>query len=527
MMTVASKGAKTLHGDPIEHALLACAALCGVNSLKVREAWPRVHEIPFAAERQYMATWHQKGLAQAQSSSTLLLCVKGAPEKILTSCTEFLDESGESHAFTPEVRATLEAQIHELASSGLRVLAFAESQVSSESWLHASRNQRAQDSLPHDAFVFLGVVGLLDPPRAEAAPSVLMCKQAGIQVKMITGDNPATAWALASRVGIVADQGHGENLVVTGHDLATLDTAQLQKVVNNGMVFARITPEQKLIIIRLLQQSGHITAMTGDGVNDAPALRQADLGIAMGLAGTAVARESADMVLMDDNFATIVSAVEEGRGVYANLQKFIVWTLPTNLAEGLIILVAVVFGLQLPILPVQVLWINMTTAVFLGLSLAFEPLEQGHMTRPPRPRSQPLLQPSLILRTIIVSTLALGASFGMFLWSLDSGYTEAQARTLAVHALVVVQIFYLFNCRSLERSVWSVGFFSNPMVTAGIGVTIGLQVLLTWAPPMQSFFGTAMIPVGPLLGLLGFGVLTLAVVGTEKHLRRRFTLGTT
>ena len=265
-------------------------------------------------------------------------------------------------------------------------------------------------------------------------------------------------------------------------------------------MFARVSPEQKLRLVEAMQGRGHIVAMTGDGVNDAPALRQANIGVAMGEGGTEVAKEAADMVLTDDDFATIEGAVEEGRGVFDNLTKFIVWTLPTNMGEGLVILVAILIGAALPICPVQILWINMTTAVALGLMLAFEPKEPDIMTRPPRDPRRPLLTGALVLRILLVSALLVAGSWWLFEWERDNGADLAEARTVALNLFVVVEIFYLFSCRSLTRSVWRIGLFSNTWVLGGVAVQVVAQAAITYLPVMNQLFGTAPIPAAPGCG---------------------------
>jgi len=341
--------------------------------------------------------------------------------------------------------------------------------------------------------VFLGLQGMIDPPRPEAIRAVAACQQAGVRVKMITGDHAFTARTIAGQLGIHGvDDGAGLS-VVTGVELAELSDERLIETAERISVFARVTPEQKLRLVRALQTRGHVVAMTGDGVNDAPALKQADIGVAMGISGTEAAKEAADMVLTDDNFASIEAAVEEGRGVFDNLTKFILWTLPTNMGEGLVILAAIFAGVALPILPVQILWINMTTAVLLGLMLAFEPKEPAIMDREPRKPHTPLLTGVLLGRIALMSTILLAGAFGLFEWALARGWEEPVARTITVNVFVFVQIFYLFNCRSLTSSVFHVGLFSNPWVWLGVGIMTVLQILYTYSSFMNRVFESAPI----------------------------------
>ena len=332
-----------------------------------------------------------------------------------------------------------------------------------------------------DGLVFLGLQGMLDPPRPEAAQAVQTCQRAGIRVKMITGDHAKTAAAIARQLDFADVMGpDGHENVMTGQQLAGLSDAELIEVAQRCHVFARVSPEHKLRLVKALQARGEIVAMTGDGVNDAPALRRADIGVAMALSGTEVAREAADMILTDDNFASIEAAVEEGRSVYETLRKFIVWTLPTNGGQSLALLLAVLAGVELPLQPVQLLWINMTTAIFLGLMLAFEPAEAGLMNRPPRPPGGSLLPSGQLFRIALVSVLMSAGAFGLFRWELALGATYEQAWTVVTAMFVVSQAFYLLNCRSLTRSLWSVGWFSNPWIWAGIGAMLALQWAFTY-----------------------------------------------
>ncbi len=334
---------------------------------------------------------------------------------------------------------------------------------------------------------------------------------------MITGDHAATAGAIAGRLGLLdADR---PDRVVTGTDLDELPAEGFAEAVDRAAVFARVSPEQKLRLVETLQQRGHVVAVTGDGVNDAPALRQANIGIAMARSGTEVAKEAADMVLTDDDFATIEAAVEEGRGVFDNITKFIVWTLPTNLGEGLVVLVAIVLGATLPLLPTQILWINMTTAVLLGLMLAFEPKERGIMRRPPRDPARPLLTGALVLRILLVAALLVAGAWWVFQWERSNGADVAQARTAAMNVFVVVETFYLFSCRSLTRSAWRIGFFTNRLLLLGVAAQALCQLAITYLPPMNAIFDTA--PIGPdvWLRILAVGAVSAVVVGVDKRLR--------
>ncbi len=361
---------------------------------------------------------------------------------------------------------------------------------------------------------------MADPLREESVLAVAACRRAGIQVKMITGDHPRTAAAIAREAGIGPPDGQLPP-VVTGAQLTATPDDALRGLVEQVDVFARVSADQKLRIVEALQAHRHVVAMTGDGINDAPALKQADIGIAMGYGGTEVAKEAAAMVLADDNFATIEAAVEEGRSIYDNLVKFITWTLPTNIAEGAVILAAIALGTALPITPVQILWINMTTAVALGLMLAFEPGEPGIMSRPPRAPTQPLLTRALVWRIVFVGALMLLGSFGLFELAVTAGYSVDQARTIAVNAFVAMEIGYLFNCRSLEHSMLSVGILTNRLLLLGVGIMIVLQLALTYVPFMQVAFSTAALPAEAWVPVIGVGVAVFALVGLEKAISAR------
>ena len=478
-------------GDPTEAALIVAAKKAGLDETALAALFPRLDELPFDATRQTMATLH------SVEGEHILYC-KGAVEKLLPACSG-LDEA---------LRKDIEAAAGDLARQGMRVLALCHRHVKAPSLQAADLSAGLE---------FLGLAGMIDPPRPRALASVKACHAAGIRVKMITGDHADTALAIARQLGIAAQ----DSRVLTGRQLAQLDDAALAAVVRDVAVFARVEPEQKLRLVRALQASGDIVAMTGDGVNDAPALKAADIGIAMGLGGTEVAKEAAAMVLTDDNFATIEAAVEEGRGIFDNLVKFITWTLPTNFGEGLVILAAIVAGVTLPITPLQILWINMTTAVLLGLPLAFEPVEGRIMHRPPRPPAAPILDRTLIGRIGLVGLLLLAGAFGLFLLALERGQPLAEARSIAVNAFVMIEMAFLFACRSLERPLWRVPPFSNPWVWGGALTMVLLQLAFTYLPLFQQVFGTMAIGVQAWLEIAAISLAALLVIEMEKALRRR------
>ena len=478
-------------GDPTEAALLVAARKGGLDEHTLNSLFPRRDELPFNADRQFMATAHDNDGAG-------VIYVKGALERLLPLC---INQLTTNEATAPFDAAAVEAKAHELAGQGMRVLLLARSVLAPNSPLTATSIEN---------LTLLGLVGMIDPPRKAVIAAIRNCHSAGIRVKMITGDHAATALAIARQIGIPGQQ------AITGRELAALDDAALTLAAHDIDVFARVEPEQKLRLVRALQERGEVVAMTGDGVNDAPALKQADIGIAMGQGGTEVAKEAAAMVLTDDNFASIEAAVEEGRGVWDNLVKFITWTLPTNFGEGLVIVAAIVFGATLPITPLQILWINMTTAVLLGLTLAFEPIERGIMHRPPRRLTTPVLDGALIRRIVLVAVLLLGGAFGLFLRALDQGQTLAEARTVAVNVFVMTEMFYLFNCRSLTRSFWSLGVFSNLWVWGGLAAMAVLQLLLTYWAPLNAAFQTAPISLAAWGEIVAFAWLCSLVVGGEK-----------
>jgi Ca2+-transporting ATPase len=508
-------GLWTVHGDPTEGALVSAAMKGGLRQEELARSHPRLDAIPFESEHQYMATLHDAGAGKPCEAY-----LKGSAESILPRCRAALGNAREESLDLDSIRR----RIDEMAARGLRVLALA-SKTFPE---HTATIDHADVA---DGLLFLGLQAMIDPPRPEAAAAIAACRRAGIQVKMITGDHAVTAAAIGRQIGILqrepesSGSASGERRedppVLTSRDLEQLSDEGLIAAANQTAVFARVSPEHKLRLVEALQARGQVVAMTGDGVNDAPALRRADIGVAMALGGTEAAREAADMVLTDDNFASIQAAVEEGRGVFDNLQKFIVWTLPTNGGEGLVLLLAILLGITLPILPVQILWINMTTAITLGMMLAFEPKERGIMERPPIDPKAPLLSSLLVQRIILVSILLCAAVFGVFEWELARGASVAEARTAAVGAIVFGEMFYLFNCRSLSRSFVSVGIFSNPYIWVGVGSMTLLQALFTHAPAMNSLFHTRPLSIEAWALVIGAGLLVSTVVGLEKSVRQR------
>lgn len=503
-----------ISGDPTEGALIVSATKAGLRHDVVEHHYPRVDTVPFESEHQYMATLHRTRSNGDGAEERRVAYVKGAMEKILERCSSQIGSDG-----SPEDLRTAEIEqvAAQMAAQGLRVLAFA------HKTMRAGTKEITRESVGTD-LVFLGLQCMIDPPREEALEAIKACHAAGIQVKMITGDHALTAVAIASQLNLRRPgRDPSEDLKpITGSELAEISDEDLVQVAEETYVFARVTPEQKLRLVLALQSRGHVVAMTGDGVNDGPALRQADIGVAMGISGTEVAKEAADMVLTDDNFASIEAAVEEGRGVFANLTKFIAWTLPTNLGEGLVILAAIFAGIALPITPVQILWINMTTAVLLGLTLAFEAKEDGIMLRPPRKPNTPILDRVLIGRIVIVGVLLLIGSYGLFEYMEQAlGYSLEQARTVANNVFVFGEMFYLFNCRSLHLPSWRVSQRSNPLLWGGVGLMLVLQLLYTYLPVMNRLFGTAPIPAYSWLWIIGAAFVVHVVIEIEKAIRRR------
>jgi Ca2+-transporting ATPase len=501
-----------IEGDPTEGALFVSAIKAGVNLAELKDLFPRIDTLPFESEHQYMATLHK-----SEASNSRQIYVKGGVEAILARCSFSLDAVGSIIELDAE---TILHQAEQMATKGLRVLAFAGKEV-------AGKVDRITHAEVRADLVFFGLMAMIDPPRAEAVQAVRVCQAAGIQVKMITGDHAATAAAIAGQIGLnsLTKDKEGRPRVLTGSDIAALSDQQLIEAAETTAVFARVAPEQKLRLVEAMQSRGHVVAMTGDGVNDAPALKQANIGVAMGITGTEVSKEAADMVLTDDNFSSIEAAVEEGRGVFDNLTKFIVWTLPTNLGEGLVIMAAIFFGVTLPILPVQILWINMTTAGFLGLMLAFEPKEPGIMTRMPRNPKTPILTTILIVRILLVGALLLTGAFALFQWELVRGAGVKQARTVAVNVFVIMELFYLFNCRSLTKSIFQLGFFTNMWVFGGVAAMLLVQIAYTYLPVMNRLFQSAPIDLGAWVRIVIVGLLVYLIVEAEKWVQVRLVKG--
>jgi magnesium-transporting ATPase (P-type) len=489
-------GTFVVDGDPMEGALITLGLKVGHSAGQLAKELPRLDQIPFDASHRYMATLHRR------PTGSVFTCVKGAPERLLEMCTQQAADGQEE----PLDKDYWHHATERLAREGRRVLALASKSFPSD-----------KDCLEADdvdrGLTLLGLVALIDPPRPEAIKAIAECRAAGIAVKMITGDHAATAAAIAADLGL-------ENpfAPLTGKELDQLDEQGFRRAVAKTTVFARTSPQHKLRLIEALQAERSVIAMTGDGVNDAPALKRADVGVAMGRTGTEAAKDASDMVLADDNFASIVAAVREGRTVYDNLTKVISWTLPTNGGVTLIIVAAILLGLTLPITPVQILWINMVTAVGLGLVLAFEPAEPSIMQRAPRRPDVPILSGLLLWRVALVSALFAGGAFGMFAWAENRGLSHEAARTMVVNTVVVMEIFYLFSVRYVHGTslTWQ-GVLGTPAVLIGVGVIVVLQIAFTYLPIMQRLFDTRGVAIADGIIIIAVGFVLLAIVEVEKR----------
>ena len=494
-----------VEGDPMEGALLAFAGKMDLDAARERAEWTRTDAIPFDARHRFMATLNHDHERHA------FVFVKGAPERILSMCRH---QRGASGATEPLDVAWWTEQAERIATHGQRLLAFAAKPVRPEHTV-------LELAEVGDSLVLLGMVGMIDPPRAEALAAVAQCHAAGIRVKMITGDHATTAAAIGRQIGL-----RNPDTVLTGADLDGMDEARFRQAVLDCDIFARTSPEHKLRLVTALQAQGMAVAMTGDGVNDAPALKRADAGIAMGRKGSEAAKEAAELVLADDNFASIVAAVREGRTVYDNIKKVISWTLPTNAGEAMTIIVALLFGMTLPVTPVQILWINLITAITLGIALAFEPTEENTMRRPPRARDEPLLDGQLVWHMVLVSSLFLAGVYGIFSYAMARGDPLALARTLALNTLVVMEIFHLFFIRNIYGTslTWKAARGTRVIWTVVAVITLA-QCSITYLAPLQRIFGTVAVPLADGMLVIGIGAVLFAVIETEKQLRLRLAGG--
>lgn len=498
-----------LHGDPTEGALLILAAKAGLDPAIIQQSVPRLAEIPFESSHGYMATLHP---APEGNSMPYQLLLKGAPEKVLTMC---------SGVWTPGSILPLhidewQQAIDSFAARGQRVLALAEADTSQPE-ISITNNPDGTPNLSAYQFSLLGLVGIMDPPRDEARHAIAQCQQAGIRVIMVTGDHASTAAAIGSQLGL------SEPLqVITGSELEGLSDPELQQKAAQLDIVARATPAHKLRLVAALQADQQVVAMTGDGVNDAPALKRADIGVAMGMKGTEAAKEAAGMVLADDNFATLRTAVLEGRTVYDNLRKALVFLLPTNGGQALVMIAAILLGITLPITPVQILWINMVSAITLSLPLVFDKAAANLMQRSPRQSDEALLSPSLLFRIAFVSVLLMGLTLVLYNWSIRHQADLAHARTVAINSLVVAEMVYLISCRSLTGSTLTLkSWLENGYALLAIFALLLMQLALTYLPFMHALFGTAAITLQDWLIITGSCLLLYLLMELEKHLTPR------
>ncbi len=493
------EGVWMVEGDPMEGALLAFSGKIGIDVRKQQAAWTRTDAIAFDSQHRFMATLNHDHERHA------FIFVKGAPERIISMSSNQRAATGGTEALND---AYWNEEADRIAALGQRVLAFAVRSVKPE---HAMLEHGDVEG----TLTLLGMVGMIDPPRAEAIAAVGECRGAGIRVKMITGDHAKTAVAIGRQIGL-----QNPDTVLTGAELDGMGDAALKEAVLDCDIFARTSPEHKLRLVMALQSHGMTVAMTGDGVNDAPALKRADAGIAMGRKGSEAAKEAAELVLVDDNFASIAAAVREGRTVYDNIKKVISWTLPTNAGESITIIVALLLGMTLPLTPLQILWINLITGTTLGVALAFEPTEENTMRRPPRARNESLIGGELAWHIVLVSVLFLGGAFGIFSYAVDRSYSVELARTMALNTLVVMEIFHLFFIRNIYGTslTWKAVRGTKVVWTTVIVVTVA-QFAITYLPPLQAVFATESIPFLDGALIVGMGVALFALLETEKQFR--------
>jgi len=507
----------TITGDPTEAALVVAAGKAGLSSQALRSQHPRMDVIPFESDTKFMATLHT-----IDGENHILL--KGAPETVLERC-----------ALSQEEYHRINDSMSTYARQGMRVIAFAQ------------KKNVPTDHIPPESVIgdlqFAGLLCMIDPPRTEAMDAIRVCHSAGITVKMITGDHPVTAEAIGHQLGLL----HQGQSAMSGRDLVGLSEKQMQDAVMSTNVFARVAPEHKIQLVEALQAQRHVVATTGDGVNDAPAIKRADIGIAMGITGTAVSKEAAKVVLMDDNFASITAAVEEGRRVYDNLIKSLAFILPTNLGLACTLSVSMflfptiqvdgVNELLMAMSPSQTLWINLVASITLSIPLAFEVLEPNVMRRQPRSPDEPVFSGFIVIRLIIVGILMAAGACGLFLWeyyriiglepvtSARHALALSEAQTLCVTSITFTQIFYLLNCRSLHSSLFAKGFFSNPTLFISIGILLLLQTCFIYLPPLQTLFGSAPLDGRAWLFAMGVGAIVLPVISLDKWIRNRRSVG--
>ncbi len=492
-------GTWRLAGDPTEGALATLAHKAGLAAEDQARQYPRIDTIPFESERQYMATLHH----DHQGHHFVLL--KGAPERVLALC----DRTPDGAVLDTAAWA---GAIEQTAAHGLRVLALAQAE-----WPAGRRDLEVADLAPR--FTLLGLAGLIDPPRDEAIDAIAQCRRAGIRVKMITGDHVVTAAAIGGGLGLSTAH------PMTGEQIGAMDDATLRRRALDTDVIARASPEHKLRLVAALQAEGHLVAMTGDGVNDAPALKAADIGVAMGGKGTDAAREASDLVLTDDNFATIARAVRQGRVVYDNIKKSLMHMIPTNGGEAGVLLLAIFAGLPLPVTAGQILWVNTVTSVTLALSLAFEPAEPGVMTHAPRSSREPIVTRALGLRILFVAALMVATTFGVFHWELTRGAPLETARTAAVNMIVTCELFYLFNVRHFTMHAFRRETLSgNRMALLVAAILVALQLLFTYAPPMNAVFHSTPLDADSWAVILLLGAAVFLTIEAEKTLLRRLAV---
>ena len=485
-----------VQGDPTEGALLTVYEKAGLGvDMKMPS---RIATLPFDSEYKYMAT-----IAVGDDGNVIF--IKGAPDRLIAMADQEMALGGPA----PLEGARWEKAVAELAAGGMRVLGAAMKFVPSDKTAVTHEDLR-------EGVIFLGLAGIVDPPRDEVVDSIAMCHAAGIRVKMITGDHADTAKAIGKELGI----GDGEN-AMTGTTLNDMDDEQFHDAARKYDIFARTSPEHKLKLVKALQAHGAICAMTGDGVNDAPALRMADVGVAMGIKGTEVTKDAAEIVLADDNFSTITAAVEEGRRVYDNLKKTILFILPTNGAESFLIIASILFGTMIPMIPVQILWVNMVTSVTISLALAFEPAEPGVMKRPPRDTAEQFLSGYFLWRILFVSVLIGGLTLILSVWMLNKGYMEAEVRTVTLQTIVLCQAFHLFNSRSIRQPAYALNFWGNKAVFAVCGLMAVLQLSVTYLPFMNKVFGTVPLKLESWAAPILLGVVVFIAVEVEKFAMRR------